>query len=332
LKPVAHEIEDERTRGERIARPQDKEHEDVSLLVLGGPDQGKRVLVKPPGGVLGRQPGCVIQIRDPNISRRHALLEFTSDGRVMLTDLGSRNGVFINGARISRAEVFDGNNVQISNETVLRVRFQDPAETELLDELHGANIKDNVTGLPNRRYLTRRLAQELSYARRHSEPLAVVLIDIDEFHRVNEVDGQAAGDALLRELAKVVREDARLEDVVTRYGSDQFVVVMRKTDAAHAMIFAGRVCEAVRGRTYDVGDVPIRASVSCGIASHEPAVSDIKEVRELLDHADAAVYHAKALSSAQGKSRVARWEAPPPRAAVDDDAAGQPPPERDGAD
>src|SRR5262245_34351044 len=156
---MGHEIEDERTRGERIARPLDKPREDVSLLVLRGPDSGKRFLVKPPGGVLGRLPGCVIQINDPDISRRTAVLELTPRGAVMLSDLGSKSGVFVNGARVSRAEIFDGNNLQVSNDTVLRVRFQDPVETELLDELAGASIKDSVTSVPNRRYLGQRLAQ-----------------------------------------------------------------------------------------------------------------------------------------------------------------------------
>jgi diguanylate cyclase (GGDEF)-like protein len=201
--------------------------------------------------------------------------------------------------------------VQISNETVLRVRFQDPAETELLDELHGANVKDSATGLPNRRYLSQRLAQELSYARRHKEPLAVVLMDVDEFHKVNEADGQAAGDALLREIAKVVREDARLEDVVTRYGNDQFVTVMRNSDAAAASVFAERLTEKIRGRTYAVGDVPIRATISCGVASYEPEKVDIEEMAVLLDHADAAVYAAKE----GGRDRVACWTAPPERSA-----------------
>lgn len=319
-------IEDERTRAEKIAPPTDQVHEDVSLLVLRGPDIGQRFLVKPPGGVMGRQPDCVIKIRDPNISRRHALIEFTNDGRVMLTDLGSRNGVFINGVRVSRAEVFDGNNVQVSNDTVMRVRFQDPLETELLIELQGAIVTDKITGLPNRRYLLDRLAQEMSFARRHNEPVAVVMVDVDDFKKVNDTDGQAGGDALLSGIAKLIRRSARLEDVVARYGGDQFVVVLRRSNADAASTFVERLLKAVRKATFDVGDVPIRASVSAGLASFAPepdtrraaagrskkrgakkvevVPSALEEGQRLLDRADAAMYEAKS----GGKDRFARWK------------------------
>jgi diguanylate cyclase (GGDEF)-like protein len=300
---MGFKIEDERTRGERIARPQDKEREDVLLLVLGGPEAGKRFLVKPPGGVLGRQPGCVIQLEDPDISRRHALLEFTGDGRVMITDLGSKSGVFVNGARIARAEIFDGNNLQVTNDTVLRVRFQDPAETELLDELWVGNIKDSVTALPNRRYLSQRLGQELAYARRHSEPLSVVMLDIDDFHKVNEADGRAAGDALLRAIAELLRGGSRAEDVVGRYGSDQYLVVLRGTGEAEAKVYAERMRKSCRSRTFDVGDVPLRISLSVGVASFQPGGPEVEDLQKLLDRADSAVYRAKS----GGKNRVEPW-------------------------
>lgn len=300
---MGFEIEDERTRGERIARPLDKLREDVSLLVLRGPESGRRFPVKPPGGVMGRQPGCVIQIRDPNISRRHALVEFTADGRVMLTDLGSKSGVYVNGVRVSRAEIYDGNNVQLSNDTVLRVRYQDPAETELLAELHGSNVKDSISGLANRRYLGERLAQELAFARRHSQPLSVVMFDIDDFHKVNEADGRAAGDALIRAMAEVLQKDSRIEDVVTRYGGDQFVVVMRASTAEQSSIYAERVCKQLRTRTFAVGDVPLRISMSVGIASYEPGRFEIDDLQKLLDRADAAVYQAKS----EGKDRIEPW-------------------------
>jgi diguanylate cyclase (GGDEF)-like protein len=308
-------MEDERTRMDSVSPTFDKPPEDVALLVLRGPDVGKRFLVKPPGGVLGRQPDCAIQIHDPNISRRHALLEFAASGRVMLVDLGSKNGVHVNGVRISRAELFDGNNIQLSSDTVVRVRFQDPAETELLDELQGAVVQDQLTGLPNRRYLTTRLAQELSYARRHREPLSLTMIDVDDFHKINDADGQEGGDALLKALALLVRKSARLEDVVVRYGGDQLVMVLRATKIEQAEISALRVAELIRKRVFKVGDVPTRVSVSAGMASYEPGRFEIEGelqpatgapsmVHTLLDRADTALFRAKSA----GKDKVVRWE------------------------
>lgn len=298
------EIEDERTVSDSVVPPAKESRDDVSLLMLRGPDQGKRFPLVPPGGVIGRQEECAVRLRDPNISRRHALVE-VGDGRVMISDLGSSNGVFVNGAQVSRAEVFDGNDIQLSNDSVLRVRFQDPEEAKLLDELYGAVVTDGVTGVANRRYLETRLAQEVSHTRRHSTPCSVAMVDIDDFRRVVAADGQTGGDALLRAIAELVRRCSRLEDEVARFGEDQLAVILRATPVDQAIVYGERLCQLVRGQHFDVGEVAIRATVSVGVASFEPDRTDVKEAAELLDRADAALYRAKS----DGKDRVAGWEA-----------------------
>ena len=298
------EIEDERTVSDSVVPPAKESRDDVSLLVLRGPDQGKRFPLDPPGGVIGRQEDCAVPLRDPNISRRHALVE-VGDGRVMLSDLGSRNGVFVNGARVSRAEVFDGNDIQLSNDSVLRVRFQDPEEAKLLDDLYGAVVTDGVTGVANCRYFETRLAQEVSFTRRQTSPCTVALIDIDDFRRVVAADGQAGGDALLKAIAELARRCSRLEDEVARFGEDQVAVLLRATSAEQALVYGARICQLVREQRFDVGDVAIRATVSVGVASFEPGQYDVDEPAVLLDRADAALYRAKS----DGKDRVAGWEA-----------------------
>lgn len=312
---MAYDIEDERTHSESIAPSFDRPGENVGLLVLRGPDAGTRFVVQPPGGIIGREPGAAVQVRDPNVSRRHALLEFTND-RVLLTDLGSRNGVFINGVQVARAEIFDGNDVQLSNETVMRVRFQDAVETELLDQLQGAATHDALTGLPNRRYLLERLRQELAYAHRHGEPLSVALIDVDGFTKVVDVDGQQGGDLLISAIAEVVRTTSRVEDVVARFGQDEIAVALRGTTLEGAQTYAERLVAALRDRTYHTGDVPIRATVTVGVSCfparkrrrratgpESQAPLDPAMVTALLDQADQALYRGKR----EGKDRVAVW-------------------------
>lgn len=322
---MPYEIEEEKTHNEAIAPSFDRPIQDVGLLVLRGPDAGSRFVVKPPGGVIGREPGAAVQVRDPNVSRRHAIIEF-GDGRVLLNDLGSRNGVYVNGVQVARAEIYDGNDVQISNDTVMRVRFQDATETELLEELHGSAMKDSLTGLPNRRYVIDRLRQELAFAYRHGEPLSVALIDIDDFKKVLDVDGQRGGDLLLEAVAEVVRKASRVEDVVARYGHDELVAVLRATNIKQARDYAERVAEAVRARAYRTGDVPVRATVTIGVSSFvgpkkrrrgraltgqppkkqepQPPV-DPTAATTLLDQADQALYRGKH----EGKNRVSVWDA-----------------------
>jgi diguanylate cyclase (GGDEF)-like protein len=300
---VGHHIEDERTVAEAVAPAYDKRREDVVFLVLRGPDEGKRFLVKPPGGIIGRDAEAVVQVRDQNVSRRTARIEFNKDGKVILVDDGSRNGVFINGVQIERAEIYDGNHVQLSNDTVLRVRFQDPAETQILEELHGATTRDQLTGLPNRRYVEQRLQQELAFSRRHKQPLAVTLLDVDDMKKVNDADGQQGGDALLRAVAELVRRNVRVEDVVCRYGGDELVVILRAQTSIEAAKVSARLRLLVRKKPFDVGDVPIRATVTIGVAAFEPGSAEVESPTQLLDRADVALHRAKDA----GKDRVERW-------------------------
>ncbi|MEM9692454.1 MAG: GGDEF domain-containing protein [Myxococcota bacterium] len=311
---MSYPVEDERTHAEKISPDFDRPAEDVSLLVLSGPDVGRRFLIKPPGGIIGREMGAAVQLRDPKVSGRHALIEF-SDGRVMLSDMGSKNGVFVNNVHVKRAEIYDGNNIQVSNDTIMRARFQDPAETELLEKMQGESTRDHATGLANRRYILQRLQQELCYAYRHGEPVSIALVDVDDFQKVIDVDGQEGGNQLLRGLAEEFRQQTRYEDVVGRYGHDELAVVFRNTGPEQALVFANRMLERIRNRSFDTGDVPIRASVTIGLttfAERAPGKQDNDDApdrlakdahKNLIDQADQAVFRGKTA----GKDRAMAW-------------------------
>ena len=304
------EIEDERTHAEAVAPSFDERSRDVSLLVLRGPDVGRLFVIAPPGGGIGRDPEAAVCLSDPTISRRAASLELSGDGTLMLSDAGSRNGVYVNGVRIARAELVDGNQVQLSNDTVLRVRFQHPSETELFDRMQVAVTRDSLTGLPNRRYLSERLLDEISYSRRRAEPFCLALMDVDDYRKVVDTDGQVGADRLLSGIAKLVRAAARREDVVARYGRDELAVVLRGTSMTQARSFADRALASIGAAVIDVGDVPLRPSVTIGLVSyHETAADSPKAVSsedgsKLLARAEAAVYQGKMA----GKGCVACWQ------------------------
>jgi len=312
---MGYDVTDERTQLQPMSPTWDRPAEDLTFLALRGPDVGTRFLVKPPGGVIGREDGAAVKCRDPTISRRAALIEFRADNKVLITDLGSKNGVWVNGVRISRAEIYDGNHVQLSNDTVLRVRFQDPAETELLEQMQVAVVRDQLTRLPNRRYVAERLPQEMSYARRRGEPLSVGLVDIDDYKKVVDADGQAAADKLLVLVAEQVQSQTRCEDVLARYGATELLLILRGTTADEAGELANRVSKAIGAQVFDVGgDVSLRGSVSIGLATFMPATLgedeqpseplSADEALELAVHADAALFRAKD----GGDERIAHWE------------------------
>lgn len=162
-------------------------------------------------------------------------------------------------------------------------------------ELASMALYDPLTGLPNRRFLMDRV--ELALARHPSGAhLSLLFIDLDGFKLVNDQFGHDAGDALLLHVGNQIRAGIRPEDTVSRIGGDEFVVLCEGASAEEANRIAERVATAIREPTV-VGDRVIRASASIGVASVDSALSAL----ELLHHADAAMYRAKA----RGRDQVA---------------------------
>jgi len=152
-------------------------------------------------------------------------------------------------------------------------------------------MTDALTGLPNRRSGLARLGMLWSEATEGGTPLSVLMIDGDGFKQVNDTHGHAAGDAVLCRLAQVLSENVRTDDVVCRLGGDEFLVVCPKTDEAGARRVAEALVAAVGASVLHVDGVPLRQSVSVGVASRAPGMGGHEA---LLRAADQAVYAAKA--------------------------------------
>jgi diguanylate cyclase (GGDEF)-like protein len=159
-------------------------------------------------------------------------------------------------------------------------------------------MHDGLTGLHNRRYLEESLGREESRARRSGRSLSVMMIDIDDFKRFNDTLGHAAGDAVLRAMGEYLLMAARREDIVCRYGGEEFVLVMSQAPHNTVLSRAENLRKGVQllGIEYEgrlVG--PITVSVGIGIF---PDHGD--SVQAVLRAADAAMYEAKQL----GRNRV----------------------------
>ena len=150
---------------------------------------------------------------------------------------------------------------------------------------------DGLTGLWNHRQLHLMLGREMERATRSARPVAVLMLDLDNFKSVNDVFGHQRGDAVLVELAKRVLSQVREVDVVARYGGEELVVLLPETDAASAARTAQRICDAVRSRPFGAaGEVPVSVTLSAGVAVF-PAHGTTAAA--LLGRADEAMYGAK---------------------------------------
>jgi two-component system, cell cycle response regulator len=162
---------------------------------------------------------------------------------------------------------------------------------QLHHEAERLSTTDGLTGLWNFRYLSSSLAREIERSTRFQRPLAVLMLDLDNFKQVNDMHGHARGDSVLRELAHRVQEQIREVDTFARYGGEEFVVVLPETSVEGASQLAERICDAVRREPFRFeGEPPLDVTVSVGGAAYpEHGVS----AATLMRAADRALYLAK---------------------------------------
>ena len=175
---------------------------------------------------------------------------------------------------------------------------------QLYEETRALADRDPLTGFYNHRYLHERLGEEILRAQRSSSPLALLMIDLDDFKLVNDTLGHLFGDEVLRWTAEQMRVELRGSDIPARYGGDEFAVILPDTPAAGAREVGERIVAALRDRPYRAegrGPVPVTASV--GIAAY-PA--DGRAARALIAGADAALYRVKERGGRGVEGRVRR--------------------------
>jgi diguanylate cyclase (GGDEF)-like protein len=167
--------------------------------------------------------------------------------------------------------------------------------------LREAAIRDGLTNLYNRRFLAARIHDEVARARRESQPLSVIMIDIDHFKRINDLWGHAAGDEVLQRVADTLIWYVRPDDLSARFGGEEFVALLPGTDVAQAEEIAERIRAAIEKLHIPAfGAVPApHVTASLGVARLESAPDDVDE---LLRRADDAMYEAKDL----GRNRCVR--------------------------
>jgi two-component system cell cycle response regulator len=162
---------------------------------------------------------------------------------------------------------------------------------EIFTQSVSIGATDELTGAHNRRYLFRRLAEEITRARQSGAPLSVFIFDIDRFKQVNDMYGHAEGDRLLKEIAKTAAQAVRDIDLVARLGGEEFAVILPGTNIADALTIAERVRTGIEALGYVTqGGVALTTAVSAGVAALD---ENRQTPAQLLAAADACLLEAK---------------------------------------
>ncbi|XXF80226.1 GGDEF domain-containing protein [Myxococcaceae bacterium GXIMD 01537] len=248
--------------------------------------------------VLGRSAEAQFQVEDDGISRKHAKVVSLGDGRFQLVDLGSTNGTYLNGLKVSAAPLYDGDKIQIGSNTVVKFSIQDQLEEQYQKSIYESATRDGLTRLYNKKYLMETLRKEFSYCLRHRMPLSLVMFDVDHFKRINDVYGHPAGDYVLTRIAQRVSETVRNEDLLARYGGEEFAIMLRESSEDEALVCAERCRQAVDRSEFIFSGTPIKVSISLGVATLLD--SDYAQAEDLIASADKYLYRAKRA----GRNRV----------------------------
>src|SRR5450432_2638742 len=252
------------------------------LTCLTGTLSGQLFKVQKGQLVIGRSPHVELRLDDDGISRNHARIR-SETNRAWIEDMESRNGTFVNGERITSAvELKDGDKVQVGRGTVLRFGFQDALDETFHENLLSSALRDGLTKLFNKRYLMDRLDSELKFALRHETSLSLLLLDIDHFKKVNDTHGHLAGDAVLANLALVLGRAVRNEDVVARFGGEEFAIILRAIGIDPAVQMAERLRRLVEASSAGAGGY--KATVSIGVAGLPSSL--VKTPDQLVEAAD----------------------------------------------
>lgn len=267
------------------------------VTVIAGRAAGRLFRLDEASMIVGRGTDVQIRVDDEGISRRHIELVVNHTGQVMVRDLGSLNGTFVNGEKKAEHYLSDGDRISLGSTTILKFSFTDNDEELYQRNLYESATRDALTGAFNKKFFIERLQSEFAYAQRHNSPLCLCLLDIDFFKKVNDTHGHPGGDAVLKMFAQATAKMIRAEDVFCRYGGEEFALILRATAMDVARGLAERIRQKVETEVCHFDGADIRITCSLGVAQY---TAGMQTPEDLITLTDDRLYTAKQ----SGRNRV----------------------------
>ncbi len=260
---------------------------DACLVVIYGLELGRKHNLESATVLIGRSSKADVQIDQESVSRNHAKIINTGKSMI-LRDLGSTNGTYVNDQLIDEYVLRDGDLVKIGR-TIFKFLSGGNIENAYHEEIYRLTTIDGLTQIHNRRFFLEQLEREVSRARRYRRDLSLILFDIDRFKSINDTYGHLAGDYVLTQMATVVRGKIRREDVLARYGGEEFAIVLPEIDGPNALAFAEKIRKLIEKAPFKFEEAKLQVTVSVGVTT----LADEIDASELVKRADDKLYEAK---------------------------------------
>jgi len=239
--------------------------------------------------VIGREQSCQIVLADDSASRRHAAIEWAGDG-YYLTDLDSTNGTFLNDLRVERQKLAAGDRICVGNH-IFKFLSDDHIEAQYHETVYQMMTTDGLTLAYNKRYLLESLDRELSRSHRLKRPVSLLMLDADHFKMVNDTHGHMVGDGILRQLCDRARSLLRKDEMLGRFGGEEFAIVLGDSNAEEAEAVAEQLRETIGGMPFVIDHLSLNVTISIGVA--ETLGYSLTTPADLIQRADAKLYEAK---------------------------------------
>ncbi|MDJ0764185.1 MAG: GGDEF domain-containing protein [Myxococcota bacterium] len=265
------------------------------VVMIYGEYLGRRFAIKDDGVLIGRSPECDIQLADDCVSRMHCRVIANRDS-VIVSDLNSTNGTYLNGTAVSARPLRDGDRIKVGR-SIFKYLSGDNIEHAYHEEIYRLKTTDGLTGAANKRYFDEEIDREVCRFLRYGRPLSLLMMDIDHFKNINDQYGHLAGDRVLSQLGLLISTNVRREDTFSRYGGEEFAVLMPEMDLAGSTAVAERLRQLVAEAHFDFEGLDLPVTISIGVAEAHVSMSTPDD---FIRQADEQLYKAKS----GGRNRV----------------------------
>jgi diguanylate cyclase (GGDEF)-like protein len=277
------------TRVTKISKLKDvKVSGESCLVMIAGPFLGKKyALVDDDEFTVGRDEKNFIVCDMDNVSRRHA----------QLNDLGSTNGTYLNDEEIREEQPLRSGDLVKIGSAIFKFLSGGNIEQQYYEEIYTLTICDGLTQVHNKRYFLEFIEREMGRCHRYNRALSLMMLDIDHFKQINDVNGHLAGDYVLREMAAVIRPRVRKEECFARYGGEEFAYVMPESGGENTRKLAEKIRRMIEDHRFTFEGKDIKVTLSIGVSD---LTGDMTEPLQFIKLADANLYKAKKA----GRNRV----------------------------
>ncbi len=258
------------------------------LTITQGESQGRRLKLGDVPVTMGRSADCDLRLLNRAISRLHCRVWRDNSG-FWVRDLNSTNKTYLNDRPVVEARLKDGDFITVGGIVVQFTQEKDvdhAAQSEFFDLV----TNDQLTGLSQRRVFEQSLEQEIARSTRRNREFVLAIVDVDELSRINREWSNAAGDDVLKQVAKALRAGLREEDLVCRFGGDEFAALLPETDVEEAEKLLNSIRSAIANVEFFIQGQSRSASVSIGAVLWKP---EWKTAASIVARAEAKLKAAK---------------------------------------